>query len=102
MLGFVGIDGAGLGGVEQFYDKKITGEPGQLFIEKDSQGNPYESAELPGKPGQTIVLTLDHSIQYRAEQALLEAVARSRAKSEQQSSLIHALAKFSRWQRADV
>lgn len=81
VLGFVGIDGVGLGGVEQFYDRKITGEPGQLFIEKDSQGNPYESFELPGKPGQTIVLTLDHSIQYRAEQALLEAVARSRAKS---------------------
>lgn len=81
VLGFVGIDGAGLGGVEQFYNEKITGEPGKLFIEKDSDGTSYESFETPGKPGQTIILTLDHSIQYRAEQALLEAVARSRAKS---------------------
>lgn len=81
VLGFVGIDGAGLGGVEQVYNEKITGEPGKLFIEKDSDGTPYESFETPGKPGQTIVLTLDHSIQYRAEEALLRAVAQSRAKS---------------------
>ena len=81
VLGFVGIDGMGLGGVEQFYNAKITGEPGRLFLEKDSDGNSYESFEIPGKPGQTIVLTLDHSIQYRAEQSLLAAVAKSRAKS---------------------
>lgn len=81
VLGFVGIDGAGLGGVEQVYNQKISGEPGKLFVEKDSQGNPYESFEMPGTPGQTVVLTLDHSIQYRAEQALLAAVSKSRAKS---------------------
>ncbi len=81
VLGFVGVDGAGLGGVEQFYNEKITGEPGKLFIERDSEGTPYESFEQPGKPGQTIVLTLDHSIQFRAEQALLAAVTKSRAKS---------------------
>ena len=81
VLGFVGVDGAGLGGVEQFYNQKITGEPGKLFLERDSEGNPYESFEQPGTPGQTIVLTLDHSIQYRAEQALLSAVTKSRAKS---------------------
>jgi cell division protein FtsI (penicillin-binding protein 3) len=81
VLGFVGIDGAGLGGVEQTYNEKITGEPGKLFIERDSEGNSYESFELPGTPGQTIVLTLDHSIQYRAEQVLLAAVTKFRAKS---------------------
>ncbi len=81
VLGFVGIDGAGLGGVEQFYNQKITGEAGKLFIERDSEGNSYESSEIPGAPGQTIILTLDHSIQYRAEQALLAAVTKSRAKS---------------------
>lgn len=81
VLGFVGIDGAGLGGVEQFYNEKISGAPGKLFIEKDSEGNSYESLEVPGTPGQTMVLTLDHSIQYRAEQALMAAVTNSRAKS---------------------
>lgn len=81
VLGFVGLDGAGLGGVEQVYNEKISGEAGKLFVEKDSSGNAYESFELPSKPGQTIVLTIDQSVQYRAEQALLAAVKKSRAKS---------------------
>src|SRR5262245_60712227 len=81
ILGYVGLDGQGLGGVEQFYNSKISGEPGQLFVEKDAYGKPYESYEIASKPGQTVVLTIDQSIQYQAEQALQAAVQRSRAKS---------------------
>ena len=81
VLGFVGLDNAGLGGVEQFYNEKITGEPGKLYLERDSEGKPYESLEIPSKPGHTVVLTIDESIQYRAEQALATAVKQSRAKS---------------------
>ncbi len=81
VLGFVGLDGAGLAGIEQVYDTKIGGEPGKIFFERDSGGKAYESFEVPSQPGQTIVLTLDQSVQYRAEQALEEAVNRSRAKA---------------------
>ena len=81
ILGYVGLDGQGLGGVEQFYNTKIVGEPGRLFLEKDANGKPYESYEIASKPGQTVVLTIDQSIQYQAEQVLLAAVQRSRAKS---------------------
>lgn len=81
VLGFVGLDGEGLAGLEQSYNSKIMGEHGQLFFEKDATGNPYESFEIASKPGQTVVLTLDQSIQYEAEQALQAAVARSHAKS---------------------
>lgn len=81
ILGYVGLDGTGLGGVEQFYNSKIAGEPGRLFLEKDANGKPYESYEIASKPGQTVVLTIDQSIQYQAEQTLLAAVQRSRAKS---------------------
>jgi cell division protein FtsI (penicillin-binding protein 3) len=81
ILGYVGLDGQGLGGVEQFYNSKIAGEPGQLFVEKDASGKPYESYEIASKPGQTVVLTIDQSIQYQAEQVLQAAVQRSRAKS---------------------
>ena len=81
VLGYVGLDGQGLGGVEQVYNTKIAGEPGRLFIEKDANGKPYESYEIASKPGQTVVLTIDQSIQYLAEQSLLAAVQRSRAKS---------------------
>src|SRR4029434_1720017 len=81
VLGYVGLDGQGLGGVEQSYNAKIAGEPGRLFLEKDANGKPYESYEIASKPGQTVVLTIDQSIQYLAEQALQSAVQRSHAKS---------------------
>jgi cell division protein FtsI (penicillin-binding protein 3) len=81
VLGYVGLDGKGLGGVEQFYNAKISGEPGQLFLEKDANGKPYEGYEIAAKPGQTVVLTIDQTIQYQAEQALQAAVHQSRAKS---------------------
>jgi cell division protein FtsI (penicillin-binding protein 3) len=81
VLGFVGLDNVGLGGIEKVYNQKITGEPGKLFLEKDSTGKAYESFEIPANPGQTVVLTLDQSVQYRTEQALADAVQRSRAKS---------------------
>ena len=81
VLGFVGIDNAGLAGIEQYYNQKISGEPGKLFLERDSRGRAYQSFEVPSKPGQNVVLTLDQMIQYRAEQALTAAVARSNAKS---------------------
>ncbi|HEX6732844.1 MAG TPA: penicillin-binding protein 2, partial [Pyrinomonadaceae bacterium] len=81
ILGYVGLDGAGLGGVEQVYNSKISGEPGQLFLERDAKGQPYESFEIASKPGHTVVLTIDQSVQFHAERALQAAVERSRAKS---------------------
>ena len=81
VLGYVGIDGQGLGGVEHSYNSKIKGEPGELFLERDATGRAYESFEIPAKPGQTVVLTIDQTIQYHAERALQAAVERSRAKS---------------------
>jgi len=81
VLGYVGLDGKGLGGVEQFYNAQISGEPGQLFVEKDANGKPYEGYEIAAKPGQTVILTIDQTIQYQAEQALQAAVQQSHAKS---------------------
>ncbi len=81
VLGFVGLDGNGLAGIEQVYNEKITGEPGKVFIEKDSLGRAYESTEVPGRPGQTVVLTINQSIQYQAEAALTTAITESGAKA---------------------
>lgn len=81
VLGFVGLDGNGLAGIEQVYNEKIIGEPGKIFIEKDSLGRAYESTEVLGRPGQSIILTIDQSIQYQAEAALTAAIAESGAKA---------------------
>ena len=81
VLGFVGLDGNGLAGIEQVYNEKIVGEPGKIFIEKDSLGRAYESTEILGRPGQTVILTIDQSIQYQAEAALTAAITNTGAKA---------------------
>ena len=81
VLGFVGLDGNGQGGLERTYNTKISGEPGKMLLERDATGKPYESFEIASKAGQTIVLTIDQSIQYQAELAVQGAVGRTHAKS---------------------
>ena len=81
VLGFVGTDEIGLGGVEQYYNEKIRGEAGKVYLEIDRERRPFESYEVQPHPGQTVVLTIDQVIQYRTEKALNDAVQRSHAKS---------------------
>jgi cell division protein FtsI/penicillin-binding protein 2 len=81
VLGFVGLDEDGLGGIEQTFDDRVRGEGGKVFIETDAHRRPYSSFEAGARPGQTVVLTIDQVIQYRTEQALAGAVERSQAKS---------------------
>jgi cell division protein FtsI (penicillin-binding protein 3) len=83
VLGFVGTDEIGLGGVEQYYNEKIRGESGKVYMERDgsSERRVFDSYEVQPHPGQTLVLTIDQTIQFRTEQALFAAVERSNAKS---------------------
>jgi len=74
VLGFVGTDEIGLGGIEQYYNEKIRGEAGKVYLEHDRDQRSFESYEIQPHPGQTIVLTIDQLVQYRTEQALSEAV----------------------------
>ncbi|HJZ81885.1 MAG TPA: penicillin-binding protein [Pyrinomonadaceae bacterium] len=81
VLGFVGTDEIGLSGIEQYYNEKIRGEAGKVFLEIDRERRPFESYEVQPHPGQTVVLTIDQVIQYRTEQALSAALERTHAKS---------------------
>ncbi len=81
VLGFVGTDEIGLSGVEQFYNEKIRGEAGKVYLEVDRDRRAFESYEVQPHPGQTVVLTIDQVVQYRTEQALSAAVERTHAKS---------------------
>jgi len=81
VLGFVGTDEIGLGGVEQAYNEKIRGEAGKVYLEHDRDQRSFESYEVQSQPGQTIVLTIDQLIKYRTEQALAAAVERTHARS---------------------
>lgn len=83
-LGFVGLDGAGLEGLELVLDEHVKGEPGLLLGTRDARGESY----IPGgvthvapKRGADVVLTLDAVIQASAEREIEEAVRETGAKS---------------------
>lgn len=81
VLGFVGLDEVGLGGIERFQNKRMQGEQGKVFVETDARGTGYESMSDPMRAGQSVVLTIDQMIQYHAEQSLKAAIERTRARS---------------------
>lgn len=83
VLGFTGMDGKGLEGVEFFYDSHLRGADTSVKILRDAHGNGFQS-EPPGDEdasGKNLVLTLDQNIQFTAETSLAEAVEKNRAKS---------------------
>jgi cell division protein FtsI (penicillin-binding protein 3) len=81
VLGFVGLDARGLAGVEQVYDAALTGEPGRLVVDTDAKRRAFESEGSDPRDGQTIVLTIDQTVQYIVERELAAVVERTHAKS---------------------
>ena len=76
VLGYVGTDDNGLGGVEQKFDHQLHGEPGRKLTALDARRHVLDSVERDPEPGENLVLTLDANIQFMAEQALDHAMAR--------------------------
>ena len=76
LLGFTGFEGRGLVGLESQYDKLLAGKDGKQTIEM------VNGAQIPTGPdsgqdaidGDSIQLTIDHSIQAVAERALAHQV----------------------------
>jgi len=75
-LGFSGMDGTGLEGIEFYYNQQLKGVDLNFTIFKDALGNGFSAG--PGQStdtsGHNLVLTIDNTIQYIAESALQEAV----------------------------
>jgi cell division protein FtsI (penicillin-binding protein 3) len=77
VIGRTDIDGLGIAGIEKQYHEVLTGVDGARTRQTDREGN-----SLPGigpvtvapVPGQDVVLTIDRSVQYAVEQALLDRV----------------------------
>lgn len=82
VLGYVGIDGKGLSGLELEYDKQLAGRPGSETVVKDPAGRVIEvDNERPASSGRDLFLTLDRNIQANAEEVLRETVRKWSAKS---------------------
>jgi len=80
VLGYVDVDEHGLGGVEYSLDKEIRGRPGRLMVTADARRQWLDRSETPSDSGDTVVLTIDQTIQYIAEKALADGIARTQAK----------------------
>jgi cell division protein FtsI/penicillin-binding protein 2 len=73
LLGFVGIDGNGLSGLEYSNDMTLVGRAGRRRVVSDALGQPIQLRDLRAmRPGGSIQLTLDAAIQDRAEQVLAD------------------------------
>ena len=83
MIGAVGTDNTGLSGLEQQYDKILSGRPGKLIEERDPTGSQIPGGlheYQPAQRGQDLVLTIDQSLQYETEQALSAEILAAKAK----------------------
>ena len=71
VLGYVGIDNAGLAGLESAYDAKIRGRMGRLLLQVDSRRKPMavREAVMPTS-GDSLELTIDRYLQRIAEREL--------------------------------
>lgn len=82
ILGFVGKDFSGLGGLELSYNQELAGTPGVIDTQKDTAGQeiaPGRRLLTPPTLGSDLVLTLDRYVQREAERLLNQAVIDSKA-----------------------
>ena len=81
VLGYVGVDDAGLGGLEQKFEPQLHGVSGRMYTAMDARRHILGSTESEPEPGQNLVLTIDENIQYLAERALDHVMERTHADS---------------------
>ena len=79
VLGYVGTDDIGLGGLERQFDEDMHGEPGHMLTALDAKRHVLGSEESQPMPGENLVLSIDANIQYMAERALDAQVAKMKA-----------------------
>ena len=79
VIGFVGLENKGLGGVEARYDSLLSGKNGYVMRSTTAAGTDmlYSSYEdyVDAEDGQSLSLTIDSTIQYYIEKHLAQAVA---------------------------
>ncbi|MCL2769308.1 MAG: penicillin-binding protein 2 [Solirubrobacterales bacterium] len=71
VIGALGTEGAGLGGLEYSLGSALGGHAGERRIVSDALGQPVSITDIHREvPGASVSLTLDANIQQRAEQVL--------------------------------
>jgi cell division protein FtsI (penicillin-binding protein 3) len=83
LLGWVGTDNNGLGGIEAGLERTLAGRPGEMVVEQDPQGRELPDGEhrvRAAQRGADLVLTIDQSMQWEVERVLSEEVETAQAK----------------------
>jgi cell division protein FtsI (penicillin-binding protein 3) len=101
VVGYVGLDNVGLGGIEFTYDSKIRGSDGKVLVQTDAKRHAlFSRVEHPATAGADLELTIDQYLQYIAERELRAGVEANHAAGgtaiimEPQSGEILALANW--------
>ena len=83
LIGFTGIDGIGLEGIEYQFNAELMGQQQIFTVLKDAFGRGFETPEdiIRRDSGHNVVLTIDRTIQHVAERSLQQAVETHKAKS---------------------
>jgi len=77
VVGYAGVDGEGLAGIEHSFDAQVRGRAGRVTLLRDARRGMYlVGGEGPNRPidGNDVVLTIDSVVQFIAERALGRAV----------------------------
>jgi len=84
IIGRTDIDGNGISGLEKSYDEYLSGENGLKIVERGPRGSTIPGGEYslqPAENGETIVSTLDRSLQFEAEKIMISGVDRAGAEA---------------------
>lgn len=79
LLGYVGVDNVGLGGLEATYDKTVRGREGKLLVQTDARRHVFSRLERSPTAGGSIELTIDQHLQHVAEREVRAGVEEARA-----------------------
>ena len=77
VVGYAGVDGEGLAGIEHSFDAQVRGRAGRVTLLRDARRGMYlVGGEGPNRPidGNDVVLTIDSVVQFIAKRALGRAV----------------------------
>lgn len=83
VIGYVGLDGDGLAGVEHSFDEHVRGTAGKVTLLRDARRGAYlvgGDGANASRNGHHVVLTIDSVVQFIAERALQKALSRHGAR----------------------
>jgi len=84
IIGRTDIDGNGISGLEKSFNEYLSGENGLKVVERGPRGSTIPGGEYslqPAENGETIVSTLDRSLQFEAEKIMISGVDKAGAEA---------------------